>query len=139
MSGEHTSPRPPRSLRRSADEKILAGVCGGLGEHFGVNAWWFRWAFIILVFFGFAGIGLYLLSWLLIPRAHGESSIVEGWFDDLDLIDVGTLLGVILLGAAALIVAVSVFHISGAIVIAFVFGVVGLLLYRGDLRSPDEP
>ncbi len=103
MSGEHTSPQPPRSLRRSADEKILAGVCGGLGEHFGVNAWWFRWAFVVLVFFGFAGIGLYLLAWLLMPRAYGESSIVEGWFDDLDLTDVGTI--EVSIGAGEIVVA----------------------------------
>lgn len=139
MSGQHVGPEPARSLKRSADQKVLAGVCGGLGEHFGINAWWFRWAFIILVFVGFAGIALYFLAWLLIPRADGDSSIIGGWLDDLDLTDIGTLLGVVLLGAAALIVAMSVFRISGAIVIAVVLGVVGLLLYRGDLRPPEKP
>jgi len=136
MTDTNTNPSPSTTLRRSRDQKIFAGVCGGLGEHFGINAWWFRWAFIILAFFGFAGVALYILAWLLIPRADGSDSVAGGWFDDLDLSDAGTLFGVILIGVAALIVATSVFDISGAIVVAVALGVVGFLLYRGDLRPP---
>ncbi len=136
MTDNNTNPSSASTLRRSADHKIFAGVCGGLGEHFGINAWWFRWAFIILAFFGFAGFALYVLAWLLIPRSDGSESVAGGWFEDLDMSDAGTLFGVILIGIAALIVATSVFHISGAIVIAVALGVVGFLLYRGDLRPP---
>ena len=136
MTGNNTNPNSSTTLRRSADEKIFAGVCGGLGEHFDINAWWFRWAFIILAFFGFAGFALYILAWLLIPRSDGTESVAGGWFEDLDMSDAGTLFGVILIGVAALIVATSVFHISGAIVIAVALGLVGFLLYRGDIRPP---
>ena len=136
MTDNNTNPSPATTLRRSADQKIFAGVCGGLGEHFGINAWWFRWAFIILAFFGFAGIAFYILAWLLIPRSDGSESVAGGWFDDLDMSDAGTLFGVVLIGVAALIIATSVFDISGAIVIAGALGVVGYLLYRGDLRPP---
>jgi phage shock protein PspC (stress-responsive transcriptional regulator) len=125
-------------LRRSDDQRIFAGVCGGLGKHFGVNAWWFRWAFIILAFFGFAGIAIYIAAWLLIPDAGSSESIAGGWFDDLDMSDTGTLFGVVLIGVAALIIATSVFHISGAIVIAVALGIVGFLLYRGDIRTPTK-
>jgi phage shock protein PspC (stress-responsive transcriptional regulator) len=136
MTENNTNPNSSTTLRRSADEKIFAGVCGGLGEHFDINAWWFRWAFIILAFFGFAGFALYILAWLLIPRSDGTDSVAGGWFEDLDMSDAGTLFGVILIGVAALIVATSVFHISGAIVIAVALGLVGFLLYRGDIRPP---
>jgi phage shock protein PspC (stress-responsive transcriptional regulator) len=136
MTENNTNSSSATTLRRSADRKIFAGVSGGLGEHFGINAWWFRWAFIILAFFGFAGVALYILAWLLIPRADGSESVAGGWFDDLDMTDAGTLFGVVLIGVAALIVATSVFHISGAIVIAVALGIVGFLLYRGDLRPP---
>jgi phage shock protein PspC (stress-responsive transcriptional regulator) len=136
MTGNNTNPNPSTTLRRSADQKIFAGVCGGLGEHFDINAWWFRWAFIILAFFGFAGIALYILAWLLIPRSDGMESVAGGWFEDLDMSDTGTLFGVVLIGVAALIIATSVFHISGAIVIAVALGLVGFLLYRGDIRPP---
>ena len=136
MTGYNSNSDPSTTLKRSADQKIFAGVCGGLGEHFDINAWWFRWAFIILAFFGFAGLALYILAWLLIPRSDGSDSVAGGWSDDLDLSDAGKLFGVTLLGVAALLVATSVFRISGAIVVAAVLGVVGFLLYRGDIRPP---
>jgi len=90
MTGNNSNPSPSTTLRRSKDHKVFAGVCGGLGEHFDINAWWFRWAFIILAFFGLAGIALYVLAWLLIPRADGTGSVAGGWFDELDLSDAGT-------------------------------------------------
>jgi len=136
MTDYNTTPSPSTTLRRSDDQRMFAGVCGGLGEHFGINAWWFRWAFIILAFFGFAGIAIYIAAWLLIPDASSTESIAGGWFDGLDMSDTGTLFGVVLIGVAALIIATSVFHISGAIVIAVALGIAGFLLYRGDLRPP---
>jgi hypothetical protein len=34
-------------LRRSRNNRIIAGVCGGLGEFFGISAFWFRLGFLI--------------------------------------------------------------------------------------------
>lgn len=57
------------SLRRSRHNRVIAGVCGGLGEFFGINALWFRLAFLIaLLPGGIPGLGLYLLLWLIIPN-----------------------------------------------------------------------
>jgi phage shock protein C len=56
------------ALRRSHSNRMVAGVCGGLGEFFGVSAAWFRLAFLIaLIPGGVPGIGLYILLWLIIP------------------------------------------------------------------------
>lgn len=47
---------------------VIAGVCGGLGEFFGISAFWFRLAFIILSLpGGLPGIVPYLVLWLVIP------------------------------------------------------------------------
>jgi phage shock protein C len=63
-----TTTRKP--LRRSADSRIFLGICGGLGEFFGINPIWFRLAFIIAAIpGGLPGILLYLLLWLIIPKA----------------------------------------------------------------------
>jgi phage shock protein C len=59
-----------RSLRRSRRDRLIAGVCGGLAEFFGISVFWFRLAFLIaFIPGGVPGIGLYLLLWLIIPRA----------------------------------------------------------------------
>jgi phage shock protein C len=63
-----TTTRPV--LRRSRHNRVLAGVCGGLAEFFGISAFWFRLAFLIaFIPGGVPGIGLYLLAWLIIPKA----------------------------------------------------------------------
>lgn len=57
-----------RSLRRSSRNRFIAGVCGGLEEFFGLDAFWFRLAFLIaLLPGGVPGIAAYLIMWLIIP------------------------------------------------------------------------
>jgi len=59
------------SLRRSRRNRVVAGVCGGLAEFFGISAFWFRLAFLIaLIPGGIPGIGVYLLFWLIVPKAN---------------------------------------------------------------------
>lgn len=57
-----------RSLRRSRSNRVIAGVCGGLEHLFGLDAFWFRLAFLIaLVPGGVPGIAAYLIMWLIVP------------------------------------------------------------------------
>lgn len=61
----HASARP---LRRSRRERVVAGVCGGLGEFFGISPTWFRLGFLIaLIPGGIPGVGAYLVMWLIVP------------------------------------------------------------------------
>ena len=59
-----TRTRNTRSTRleRSREDRVIAGVSGGLGAHLGANPWLFRLAFIILAFFG--GVGVLLSNWV---------------------------------------------------------------------------
>ena len=60
MSEEH-------KLRRQ--HGIVAGVCGGLAEFYGISPFWFRLLFIILLLpGGLPGLLPYMLLWLIIPR-----------------------------------------------------------------------
>ena len=60
--------RPP--LRHSRQNRIIAGVCGGLAEFFGINSFWFRLAFLIsLLPGGIPGLLVYFLLWIIIPSA----------------------------------------------------------------------
>ncbi len=57
-------------LRRSRRNRLVAGVCGGLEEFFGISAFWFRLAFLIaLLPGGVPGFALYVLLWLIMPSA----------------------------------------------------------------------
>jgi phage shock protein C len=59
-----------RVLRRSHSNRIFAGVCGGLGEFFGIKPFWFRLAFLIaLIPGGVPGILVYLILWLVMPKS----------------------------------------------------------------------
>jgi phage shock protein PspC (stress-responsive transcriptional regulator) len=62
------SPDERKVLRRSRQNRIFAGVCGGLANFFGVSAFWFRLAFLIaLIPGGIPGFLLYLILWIIIP------------------------------------------------------------------------
>jgi phage shock protein C len=61
-----TETRP--KLRRSRTNRVIAGVCGGLAEFFGISAFWFRLAFLIaLVPGGIPGLLIYILCWIIVP------------------------------------------------------------------------
>ena len=58
-----------RVLRRSRSHRMIAGVCGGLAEFFGISTFWVRLAFLItLIPGGVPGLLLYLILWLVIPK-----------------------------------------------------------------------
>jgi phage shock protein C len=53
---------------------VIAGVCGGLGRHLGVDPVVLRIAAVLLVFVGGAGFVLYLIGWLVIPEEPRDDS-----------------------------------------------------------------
>lgn len=55
-------------LRRSKSNRVIAGVCGGLSEFFGISSFWFRLAFIIaFIPGGVPGVLAYILMWMIVP------------------------------------------------------------------------
>jgi len=58
--------KPPLRLYRSRSERMLGGVCGGLGQYFNVDPVWLRLAFVVLALGG-AGVLAYLILWIVIP------------------------------------------------------------------------
>jgi phage shock protein PspC (stress-responsive transcriptional regulator) len=62
-----------RTFRRSRENRMLAGVCGGAAELLGVDATLIRVALVVsTVFFAGAGVVLYAACWLLVPEADSE-------------------------------------------------------------------
>ncbi|MBV8305222.1 MAG: PspC domain-containing protein [Acidimicrobiia bacterium] len=57
-----------RRLYRSTDERIVAGVCGGLAEHLDIDVRAVRVAFAVLAFLGGSGLVLYAAFWAIVPQ-----------------------------------------------------------------------
>lgn len=64
-----------RGLRRSRDDKVLAGVCGGLGRSLGVDPLLLRVVIAVMVLFAGTGLVLYAIAWLLLPTDDGTASV----------------------------------------------------------------
>ena len=77
MSTSETQSASIKELHRSHDDRILAGVAGGLGRYFDLTPTFFRIGFAILALVGGAGILLYVAAWLVIPDQGESDSIVS--------------------------------------------------------------
>ncbi len=54
-------------LRRSAGDRWIGGVCGGLARATGLESWVWRLIFALLTLFGGVGIVIYVLLWIFVP------------------------------------------------------------------------
>ncbi len=57
-----------KKLYRSYDNRMIAGICGGIGEYFDIDPTIVRLIAVIFVFVWGFGIVLYLLAWIIIPN-----------------------------------------------------------------------
>lgn len=62
-----------KRLTRSTDNKIIAGVCGGLAEYFGIDAVIVRLIFVVLLLpGGLPGFLPYVILWIVVPKKGNE-------------------------------------------------------------------
>ncbi len=121
-----------KRLTRSAKNRVIAGVCGGLGEYLGIDPGLVRIFFVLLGIGRGFGLFIYLLLWLLIPREDMEtaasteatirasademaerartagSELREAWQQDSHPLLVAIGVGLIILGGLALL---ETFHV----------------------------
>jgi phage shock protein C len=62
-----------KRLYRSKTNRMIAGVCGGLAEHFNIDPTIVRIIIIALAIAGGPGILIYILLWIVVPE-EGETS-----------------------------------------------------------------
>jgi len=68
-------PAVVRRLQRSATDRKIAGVCGGVAEYFGIDSTFVRIAAVVLAIYPGAiicGVLVYLLAWFVMPSATVE-------------------------------------------------------------------
>ena len=66
-------------LRRSADDRMLAGVAGGLARYLNVDVTLVRVAIAALTLLTGVGAALYIAAWLLIPADGEDQSAAAAW------------------------------------------------------------
>ncbi len=57
----------PQKLWRKKDDKVIAGICSGLGQYFYSDPILFRFAFLALLFAGGSSIFIYIILWIVLP------------------------------------------------------------------------
>jgi phage shock protein PspC (stress-responsive transcriptional regulator) len=58
-----------RRLFRDPDDHLVAGVCSGIANYFDIDVVWMRLAFAISLVFAGSGLILYIILWIIVPKA----------------------------------------------------------------------
>lgn len=69
--------RGPRRLFRDPDNRMVGGVCSGLGAYFNLDPVWFRLLFVFAVIFAGSGILVYIILWIVLPPARTITDRME--------------------------------------------------------------
>ncbi len=135
----------PHRLQRSRDNRMVAGVAGGLAEYADVDPLLVRVLIAVLTVFGGVGVLIYALGWLLLPDAREEHSIAES------LIGRGRRGRPMAEGIVLAVIVIALVATVGRgdprdLALLAVVGVGGVLIYRhlqdrgpGRSQSPDNP
>ena len=134
-----------KRLYRSSRNKVFAGVCGGLGEYFGVDPVIVRLLVVVFTLMGGAGLIAYIIAAIIIPSANAgdlsKSYRESGEGPEADYSDYSPesydknnrntvlALGIILIGAGGLIVLRYILPwLPGELVFAGIIVIVGAYL-----------
>ncbi|HET9015942.1 MAG TPA: PspC domain-containing protein [Thermomicrobiaceae bacterium] len=128
-SGEHAA-----LLRRSRDDRVIAGICGGLGRYLGIDPVLIRVAWVALALAAGTGVLLYLVAWLVIPEEHAGE--VVGSAPRTDVTTVRVVLGGVLvaIGALLLVNRFTTWFDWGLIWAVVLIAVGALVILRGASR-----
>lgn len=58
-----------KRLERDLQNKVLGGVCSGLGNYFDMDPTFWRVLFFVLFLFGCSGLLIYIILWIAMPSA----------------------------------------------------------------------
>ncbi|MCL4869754.1 MAG: PspC domain-containing protein [Anaerolineae bacterium] len=76
---------PTAQLMRSDEEKLLAGVCGGLAAYVGMDPVFIRLGMVLLIFASGVGLMIYPVLWLVMPtKANAHLPFTDRVADNMD-------------------------------------------------------
>ena len=131
-------------LYKSRTDKVFEGVCGGIGEYFGIDPVVIRLLWVVMVIFGGTGVLAYLIAMLIIPKDPKDdpeeikttikTDLYSDKFWGVLLIVAGLLLLVGFIGPVGGLFAGAAIFMSSMLWPALIIGL-GLYLYFGDSKS----
>ena len=134
--GPHGGVQPQKRLFRSRENRVLGGVCGGLGRYFNTDPVFFRIGAIVLALIGGAGILLYLAGLLLIPSGDppagsaaagaGPGAAAAGTAD-------GRNRGLVIAGVVLLLLVAWPFLLGGGLILGSILVPLAILVATGVL------
>ena len=63
-----------KRLQRNTQNKVIAGVCSGLADYFGIDVTLMRVLFVVLLLAGCFGFLIYFILWIVMPKAKNDGS-----------------------------------------------------------------
>jgi phage shock protein PspC (stress-responsive transcriptional regulator) len=125
-----------KRLDRPSSDRVLAGVCAGLGRYFNLNPNVYRLGFVVLTLLGGAGVLVYLAAALVIPEEGKSESVAaealagrheRPW----------PLIGIAIVGAAlaVLLARATLWHTGGGWIVVLIIGLGILWASRSKSRG----
>lgn len=74
-----------RKLYRNPDNKIVSGVCSGISAYLGIDEFWLRAAFTVSFFIFGSGLLLYIVLWIIMPKAKTASDKLQMRGNNIDV------------------------------------------------------
>jgi phage shock protein PspC (stress-responsive transcriptional regulator) len=105
VEAQSPTPSQPNRLYRSRTDRLIGGVCGGLGKHFGVDPVIVRVAAVVLLLFGGASALAYLAFLLLVPEEPVEGGPPPPPVDRNRALTIVAIVALVLVGGPILLLA----------------------------------
>lgn len=95
ISGANERPRSanerksgPRRIYRDPDDRMIGGVCSGLGAYLGIDPVIVRILFVLFLIFG-VGLLVYIILWIVVPEARTTAQKLEMRGDSVNASNIG--------------------------------------------------
>lgn len=80
-NGADSPDKPAKKFYRNPDDRVIAGVCSGIASYLNIDVVLVRVLMVVLLFTASAGFWLYVIIWLVAPKAMTPAQKCEmnGW------------------------------------------------------------
>jgi phage shock protein C len=127
-------PPSPARLRRSRTDKVIAGVCGGMGRSLGIDPVWLRIAFVALTLAGGSGILIYIIAWIAIPEETDTEPVTPASHSGGGTTP-AVIIGAVLIAIGAIYLLNTVVPWMGRVIWPLIVIAIGVAIVMGGMRN----